>query len=86
MRQSSVTQEVCAPTVHAVFIMESICEDISLIKSEFACQANSRAQREVSVTKVSLVALRCVGRRWLKLIGNVIISRKGFTAVLHLRE
>lgn len=36
------------------------------------------------LAKASLVALGRVGRRWLKLIGNVIISRKSFAAVLHL--
>lgn len=41
-------------------------------------------EREACVNKASLAALGCVGRRRLKLIGNVIISRESFTAVLHL--
>lgn len=40
--------------------------------------------REKHVSKASLAALGRVGRRWLKLICNVIIGRKSFTAVLHL--
>lgn len=33
MHRSAVSKGVCALTVHAVFIMERICEDIHLIKS-----------------------------------------------------
>lgn len=85
MHRSAVSKGVGALTVHAVFIMERICEDILLIKSGgFAHQANSRAEREAYVN--SLAALGRVGRRRLKLISNVIISRKSFTTVLHLRE
>lgn len=86
MHPSTVSRGVCALAVHTVFIMESICDDIHLIKSGFAHQANSRARREASVNKASLVALWRVGRWRLKLIGNVIISGESFTAVLHLRE
>lgn len=36
--------------------------------------------------EVAVATLRCVGRWRLELIGNVIISREGLAAVLHLRE
>lgn len=69
-----------------VFIMERICEDIHLIKSGICSSSRAEREREARVNKASQAALGRVGRWWLKLIGNVIISGKSFAAVLHLRE
>lgn len=89
MHPSTVSKGVCALPVHAtiaaMFIMEEYCENILLIKGGIC--SSSRAEREKQVfTRPGLAALRCVGGRRLKLIGNVIISRESFTAILHLGQ
>lgn len=71
---------------HAVFVAKSICKDIRLIKRGVLLIKLIAVLREKHVSKASLAALGRVGRRRLKLICNVIIGRKSFTAVLHLRE
>lgn len=80
MHPSTVTQEVC---VHYTKYLQRYPFDKEW---DFAHQANSRAEREAWVSRASLEALGRVCRWWLKLVGNVIVSRKSFTAVLHLRE
>lgn len=52
---------------------------------DFAHQAVLR-EREAGVYKADLAVLRCVGRRRLELIGNVIVGRERFATVLHLGQ
>lgn len=59
----------------------SLIKPIAVLREREACVFVC-----VCVNKASLAALGRVGRRRLKLIGNVIVGRKSFAAVLHLRE
>lgn len=76
------------------FMARRICEGFDQEKEGdilfFAHQAVLRENRErggnveAKTEEKGEVASRRVGRRRLKLIGNVIVSRESFAAVLHL--